>query len=406
MKKSLKRLRATIADNWQLGLVFTITMAAAVGILFYQLGSLLGGLSADEYSLQQQVATNAFNPESLLRNPLYLPYYLMLYLLQLGPFHGPTALRAVGALFGLVGAASFFIILRSWYTQRVALLGTVLFMTSGWFLFSTRTASPESSYLLLLPLIAGAVGLHAQPRSKLAFLSVFLLGPLLLYVPGVTWFLLPTMYIQRATILQSLRLIPTWLSIVSIITAVVMLIPLVAMVAWPAGMTALDNVLVLLGLPQSMPSLAAVLSNLSAIFGQVFFLNNNGPVSAVSKLPWLDITSSVLVLLGIIQFVRHYKLDRTKLLGIIGLLGIALLALGGPVSIVLLLPFVYLVATEGLRWLLELWLQVFPRNPFARGFAVIVVTILVLSIATYQVSRYFIAWSSVPETRALYNKVP
>ena len=405
MKRQLKFLRALVADNWRVWIVVLSGIALVSTLLLFKLGNLVGGLSADEYALQQALATQSFSLDVILRNPLHLPYYLGLYVVQYGPFHGPTTLRFVGALFGLLGAIGFYYILRKWYTLRMAVFGTALFATSSWFLHSARLASPEASYLLLPLLIAGMVHVQARARTHVVLLLVTILGMLTLYIPGLIWFLVPAIILERKVILKSLRLQPLWFKIAIGIVALLLLAPLVFMIAKPYGNLS-DNLLALLGLPQSFPSPLQILKNIGHLLSNIFVYNTQGPIYVAGHLPLLEASTAALSLMGMYRFVVHFRLARTKLIAIVGIFGAILIALGGPVSLVLLLPFLYLLAVEGIKWLLELWLAVFPRNPLARSFGVSLVVLVVLGSCLYHVNRYYLAWGHSTETRAVFNKIP
>lgn len=407
MKRPLKRARAFVLDNWQVGLVILAGSAIAASLLLVQLGSLVSGLSADEFALQQRLANDQITFESLLKNPLFLPYYLGLYLMQWTPFSGPTTVRSIGALFGLMGALGFFYILNKWYTLRIALLGTALFATSSWFLHGARYASPEASYLLLPLLIAAVIALQSKTRSKLTVLAVLLFGLMAFYIPGIIWFLAPAVILQRRTIINALGLQALWFNIAATVLTITMLVPFATMIALNSdGLVALHNALGLLGLPETMPKIMDVLSNIFHNLGNIFAYSTLGPLYSPGHLPWLDVSTAALVLLGSVQFARHYKLDRSKLILVTGVVGLILSSINGPVGLIILLPFLYLLAVEGLKWLLDRWLQVFPRNPFARGFGVSAIVVLVLSTGVYQVNRYFLAWGQAPETQSQYNKLP
>lgn len=384
-----------------------VAIATILFLLLFRLGSLVHGLSESEYTLQQQLAQQSLSGEQILRNPLFLPYYIMMYLMQFSPFHGPTAVRSIGALFGLLGALGFFYILKKWYTGRIAFLGTALLVTSGWFLHTARFASPVSSYLLLPLLIAGVIALQAKARAKWAMLSVIVFGLMALYIPGVIWFIVPALIIQRKTILTALKVQPLWFNIVTATVSAVMLLPLAAMIFWPTANTSMSHsILGLLGLPSSLPTISNVLHAVKDSLGQIFIYNNSGQLYTAGHLAWFDVSTSALFIIGMIQFAKHFGLNRSKIIAIVGSIGFLLHISGGPVPLVILLPFLFLFVVEGLKWLLDVWLAVFPRNPFARSFAVMAVVALVVCVSAYQMSRYYLAWGKAPETRAVFNKLP
>jgi hypothetical protein len=405
MERSTKVVKAWLADNWRVSLVTIAGIGIVATLLLYKLGNLVHGLSASEFDIQQAIAHNTLSLEHIIRDPIGLPYYLGLYIMQLSPFHGPTTVRFVGAVFGLLGAIGFFYILRKWYTLRMAIFGTALFATSSWFLHASRFASVEASYLLLPLLIAGVVHIQSKARSHLVLLLVTILGLFSLYIPGMIWFLVAAVFLQRHVIFRSLKLQPIWFRVTIALIALILLAPLVIMIVAPIG-EASSNILSLMGLPTQIPSFAQIIKNIAHLLGNIFVYNTQGPVFVPGHLPLLDAATGALVLIGLFQFIMHFKLARTQLIAIVGLFGTLLISLGGPVSLVLLLPFLYLLAVEGLKWLLKRWLQIFPRNPFARSFGVTIVAVLVLATCAYHINRYYLAWGHNPETRQVFNKLP
>jgi hypothetical protein len=405
MERPLKVFRAWLTDNWRLLLTILIGIGSVSFLLLFKLGSLVHGLSDSEFALQQGIAHNSLSLQHLVRDPINLPYNLGLYIMQFSPFSGPTTVRLTGAVFGLLGAIGFFYILRKWYTLRMAIIGTTLFATSSWFLHAARYASPEASYLLLPILIAGVIYIQSKARKHLVLLLVTILGLLSLYIPGMIWFLLAALFLQRHVIFRSLRLQPLWFQLTIGFISIVLLVPLVAMIVWPLGEST-QNILSLMGLPTHLPSMIVVLKNIAHIIGNIFIYNVQGPLYVPGHLPLLSAATGALAVIGLVQFILHFRLARTQLIVLVGLLGTILISLGGPVALVLLLPFLYLVVIEGLKWLLERWLQVFPRNPLARGFGVGMVIILIGATSFYHLNRYYLAWGHSPETRAVFNKVP
>lgn len=409
MKKTLKRARAFVLDNWLMGLVLLACALVAGSLLAVKLGSLTGGLSDSEYYIQQLVAQDKLSLEVIIRAPIDFPYNLALYLLSFTPFTGPTGVRAISAVFGLMSIAGMFYIFKSWYTVRIAVLGTTLYATTSWLLHTARYADPSANYLLLPLLVAAMIALQSKQRSKMAISAAIIFGISALYIPGVIWFLIPAIYIKRRVLITALKLQPVWYKISLSFITLTMLMPLVIMLLKPIpGMaSASQNIMTLIGLPKSsLNSPLDMISTLKDKLSDIFAYSTAGPIYAPGHLPWLDVCTIVLVLLGTAQFIKHWRLDRSKLIGLLLLLSILLIAMGGAVSSVILLPLLFLLAVDGLRWLLSVWLEVFPRNPFARGFGLSMIILIVLSTSVYQVNRYFLAWGQAPETHAVFDNTP
>lgn len=408
MQRKIKHIRAFILDNWKVVLLATVTIGLLGLILIFKLGSLVGGLSRSEYQLQQLIAHDGLGLGMIARDALFLPYNFMLYLLQFTPFTGPTGVRSTGVLFGLLGAAGMFYIFRTWYTTRVAMLGTTLFATSSWFIHTARFADPAASYLLLPLLVAAMIALQSKVRSRLAIAAVVIFGMAMMYLPGAILFIIPALVIKRKVVIASLKAQPLWYKIVLGFIATTMLIPLALTLIKPLPDTStLANTLSLIGLPGTdLHGLTAMIAHLRDSLASIFVYSGSGALYTPGHMPWFDICTSVLAIIGAVQFARYWKLHRSKLIGIAALLSIILIALGGAVSSVVLLPFLFLFVVEGLKWLLETWLEIFPKNPFARSFAIIMICFLTASIVSFHINKYYLAWARAPETRQVFNNTP
>ncbi len=404
MKHLWKQTKAGVADNWRVWLLVGAVVASVVLALTYQLGSLTGQASATEQQIVGRVTDNSIAITDVFKNAVYLPYQLAVYLMQFTPLDSLGAVRAISGAFGLLGLAGFFYVLSKWYTLRIAVLGTLLFASSSWFLHTARFADPAASYLLVPLLIAGVVALQSKTRPRWMLLLITLLGLSVAYVPGLLWFLVPAIVLQRRIILDNLSLQPLWFKSTVAIMTIIMLVPLGFTVFFASELGSTNSLLSLLGIPSSFETLDDFFKTGAITISNMFAYSKAGPLYSAGHLPWLDAAASLLVAIGLYQFVRHFRLDRTKLLILVGVNGLVLIALGGSVAPVLLLPFVYLLAVEGLKWLLDSWLQVFPRNPVARSFGITLTVMVVCIIATYQTQKYFLAWGGSPETHAVFNQ--
>lgn len=379
-------------------------MAVTTLAVTYQLGSLSGQASGTEQMIVNRVSEQNISLTETLKNSVYFPYQIATYLLQFTPFDTLGSVRAISGAFGLLGLAGFFYVLRKWYTLRMAILGALLFVSSSWFLHTARFADPAASYLLIPLLIGGVVALQSRTRPRWMLLLVTLLGFSVAYIPGLLWFLIPAIALQRKILFGSLNLQPIWFKVTIGIMTLAMLVPLAFTIYFASESSSSNSLLSLLGLPGSFETLTAFFKTAGITISNIFIYSRSGPIYSAGHLPWLDAATSLLVAIGLYQFVRHFRLDRTKLLTLVGVVGLVLIATGGSVAPVLLLPFVYLLAVEGLKWLLDSWLKVFPRNPVARGFGITITILVVLIIVTYQTQKYFLAWGGAPETHAVFNQ--
>lgn len=373
--------------RWQPLALFGSLFAILGAALYWKLDSMLLGYNQAELDTYQQ----SLGLSGLLDNPLHAPLLLLLRgLLFIDPGN-LLITRIASALFGLGVLAAFCWLLKRWHGNRVALIGTALFGLSAWFLHTARLGTPEV-------LMYGAFALTAcgfwlkQSRKAIALAACFGLTIVLLYVPGMVWFITAGVIWQWKTIDQALK---RHLVIVSFggLALFAALTPLV----WAIYK---DTSLLMpwLGLPNEWPNLITVAKNLLAIPYNLFVANNASAATWLGKAPILDVFSGAMFVVGCYVYLKRLRLSRTPLIITMLVVGIILAALGGPVSIGVIAPFVYLVAAAGAGYLLYQWFNVFPRNPIARGLGVFAFTVVLCLALAYHLNHYFIGWPQATAT--------
>jgi 4-amino-4-deoxy-L-arabinose transferase-like glycosyltransferase len=390
----MKKLRV-LAARYSLPTLWSAVAAfSMVVVLGFRLGYLVAGYSASEVAAVRGILTY----QAILENPLYLPHKVGQFLVHFVST-SPLYMRSVSVVFGLASVFLFYKLVSKWNTQRVAILSTVLFALSSWFLHITRMATPEVILLGTLLFMLTGNWLRITRRRSLALLVLLATVSLAIYIPGMIWFLIACAIWQRKRILKELQHISWPIITLGILGSLVALAPLIY-----ALVKDIDLYRPLLGLPAQWPTPLEFLKNLANVPMAVMFRGSENPESWLGKLPILDLFSLAMFLLGLYASIRRYKLDHVKLFGGILVLGSILVALGGPVTLTLLLPVIYLIIASGIGFLLNEWMIVFPRNPLARGIATSLVSIAVLMAVFYHVSHYFIAWPNAPATKAVYGQ--
>lgn len=395
MKKVVALL--PVEDFWGPFLTAVCCMVLVVGLLTFKLGTLTPGFTDAE--VQQR--TSAATLEVIRENPLHVHQKIGQFaLLQLGN-KGPAAMRITSAFVGFTAIVCMFIILKNWYTPRIAVLGTFLFATSSWLLHASRMATPDINFTLPLLLFVGGIWLHQRKFIMFAAVLTFATAVLLIYIPGMVWLLIPAIVWQRKLLRHTFRhLNPSQQMGVTLI-AIVGLAPLTWALAFDRGLIA-----TWLGLPEVWPGPLTYIKNIALVPIEIFFRGPNDPVYGIGRLPILDAFTGFMVCLGLFASFFHLSLDRTKIIIGTVVVGTLLIALDGPVKIAVLIPVVYLLAVAGIALLLQQWFTVFPRNPVARTLGVLLVSAAVLLSSYYHISRYFIAWPNVPATKAVFNERP
>lgn len=381
------------ADMWRPLLGTLGLLSVALVLLTFRLGTLTPSLSQPEVESR----TESRSVRTIVSNPLHIHQKTGQYLMQKAGQTHASAMRLPGVIVALTVVIAMYSLLKLWYTRRIAVLGSLLVVTSSWFLHVSRLATPGINYTLPFVFAIGGVWLMKKRPSLIGGVLLAFVATTLIYVPGMIWLLIVGVLWQRHTIKHYLKRMPLpWKTALSL-ASLLCLLPLI----W--AFTRHPNlILTWLGLPETMPSLPGYVRNFVDIPVRLFIRNEADPIYGLGRLPLLDAFTGAMTLLGLFASYFHLRLDRTKLVLGAAVIGSVLVAFGGPVSISILLPSVYILAAGGIALMMQQWLTVFPRNPFARWLGIVLVTTAVCMASFYQGSRYFIAWAKSPETRAVF----
>ncbi|MGI0134550.1 MAG: hypothetical protein ACREBW_06305 [Candidatus Micrarchaeaceae archaeon] len=378
--------------------------ATAAGLLvasalLFRLGSLAPHLT---YSEQLSLASDNGLREIFLVNPLSLPLKLLQWLTTFAPVdHAAFIGRLPGVLLGLIAFYIFIYISRRWYGLRSTLFGAVLFATSAWFLHVARFAGTDILYLTaVLSLLAVHVGLHDHRNRALMFYGWLVVNLVLLFVPGFVWL------VAISALLQWRTLIAAWQHLGSlwnrlgwqILTLAGISGLVYTFIKHPALMRTWA------GLPDHFAAWQAVLRHIGESFAALAYNAPVNPQLWVGHLPLLDIFVLGLIVLGILFYVRHWRAQRTLLLFTYLLASGILAGLGGTVSLSILMPVAYLIATAGTAYGLHFWLRMFPRNPVPRGIGIALAGCLVLVTVFYNLKLYYEVWPHSPDTQRIQSQ--
>lgn len=394
----MKKVRAItpFADIWRPILIALVGIIFVGGLLSYRLGSLTPGLSQAEVSIVNQSSS----AEQIISNPLHLPQKAGQLILSKVGYDSIAAKRAPNIIIGLMTIFAMFVLLKNWYSTRVASLGTILFASSSWFLHTTRVASGDINFMFPLILLAAGSYLYKGRYILLASLAALMSIGLMLYIPGMIWPVLGILIWRRKLV----KKINSRISLVWRIVGLILLAIGIAPLVW-AFVHDSSLLRTWLGLPEFLPDgVKQYLLNVINTVASIFILRQENAALGVGRLPLLDIFTTGMAILGSYAMLVQLGLDRARLLVSIMVFGVLVVALSGPVSISFLLPFVYLLAAGGIALMLQKWFTVFPKNPAARLLAIIFISLAVSISAYYNLTRYFIAWPNTTETKQTFDK--
>lgn len=399
MKTKLSSLRSHLPESsdvrWQLVIVAGLAAALLTVLYLFRLGSLVPAGSAEQYNLIQNSGIS-----SLISQPLLLAYDLPAYLLQQLPGDPLLMARLASVAVAAVSIGLFYLLARRWYGLVNGLLLGSLFAASSWMLHNGRYAAGYITLtLLVLALLNLAVWANSSEHSgKLAVAYAFGLS-LAIFTPGGIWFFVALMALTWKTMRSHLTAAPAnWLLGSILVAAAGISATALSVVRDP------DVVRQIAGLPAVWPGLID-LGKQAALSLSAFVARGPAtPETWLAHTPILDIASAVMLVVGIIFYLRHFTNPRTRLLAAFACIGAILTAINGAAGLHFLVPIVYLVLGGGISYITHQWKKVFPRNPIARVTAASAIGLLALAMVSFHTQRYFVAWRYSPETVQAYKQ--
>jgi len=358
----------------------------------------LQNVGPPNYAIESTQSLGIESGSALKDNILFAPHKIFGYLLLKLDISNAVSLRLVSVAAVLIALVLFFLLIKQWFSWRVAVLSTALLATSSWVLLVGRFAAHESMMLVTLPafLYLGSL-LKERKNDRLLPLLTFV-SVSCLYVPGVWIIAIFGMAILAPNIRLAWRRQDRKGKTIWGLSGLIPLTPLVygllnvsTLKVWLIGWT-------------SGAGLEAFQNNIRYLPSQLFVNGIPNSTLWLFKTPILDVATVVLAVIGAYYLLRdiRYPMRRITIVSL-SVLVVILIGLFGVFYISLLLPLIYIFAAAGITFLLDQWFQIFPNNPFARSFGLILVSLLVLMICTYHVARYHYVWPRAESSRSVFK---
>ncbi|MDB5176474.1 MAG: conserved rane protein of unknown function [Candidatus Saccharibacteria bacterium] len=355
-----------------------------------------GGLSGAEVKNFVQTSSMDLQNISTLAIP-NLPFYAA-QRLSLELF-GPTefAFKLPSLICAFIAGIGAVLLLRRWFRPNIAVLATVIMITTGQFLYVAQSGVASITYIMWsVWLLLTATMITSSPRHKRFWkILFFIVVPLSLYTPLSVYLVLA---IASAGLLHPhVRYVVRRMSRIHllffILGSIIIAAPLVYLVIKNPTLGA-----TLLGAPDKWPP--DVLANGATLLQQ--YLNFVTPQSGTLIMPILGLGSIALIILGAWQLfkIRYTARSYTLTAWIILLIPVLLI---NPTFISVTFVPLLLVLASGLSFLLRYWYRLFPKNPYARFVGVVPLTILVGGLVISGLDRYFDGYRYDPETTSSFN---
>jgi hypothetical protein len=355
-----------------------------------------GGITTAE--MESVVTSNAlsidsFQPTTIVNLPYHLLQRASIELLGVSTL----SIKLPSLILGAFAILGMFILLRSWFRRNVAVITTILVITTGQLLFVAQNGTAGILYLLWsVWLLVAATMVSRQAKSTTLWkIVLFGVGALSLYTPLSLYIVLALL---SATVLHPhLRFLVRRLSrpklAIAGVCALILVAPLIyALVRQPS------LVLTLLGIPSTIPD---VWGNAVTLLKQYFDFVT--PSSSTLMTPMYGLGSMALIILGIFRLVTTKYTAQSYLISAWIILLLPVLLINPSFTSVSFLPILLLMAM-GMNALISNWYSLFPRNPYARIAGLIPLAVLIGGMVFTGVDRYTYGYLYDPNTASNFSK--
>lgn len=389
----MKKLLDVLKQYWLLLLLGVGLAIIAYLLLFRSLGTLPGGYSPHEAVSQAKAASL----RTIARNPVNAPYELLIWAsLKLG-YHSLLATRLAAVTIAIAAAGLFYWIVLHWYSKRIAIISTILFVGSSGYLHIARYGTALILQMATLALI-GCVWLYQRARQeRTVTYCIAVLLAIFAYIPGMLWFQILGLIVLRKDIVKLFQRLGSKHTTAILALYLVLITP----IFWGAAHN-IHTLLPILGLPSHMPTLSTLIDNKLLLIKALVYRGYYPSDYWLYGAPLLTVAEAIFFMAGLFQLCKRPMATVNYWLAAALLISAGLVILGGGATIAMLIPLIYLVIAGGIYYLLNQWLNVFPRNPIARNTGVILLCLTVMFSVYYHFRAYYIAWPRAPETEQVY----
>ena len=383
--------------RWRYVIGYTLIGLLLAGLLLFAGLFLPGGLSNSEMNSAVRSASLSFSDPSTLA-VTNLPYYA----LQAGIFAvfgiSVFTIKLPSLILALFSAIGLVLLLRRWFKPNIAVLASLIAISTGQFLFIAQSGTPSVLYIFWpIALLLLGTQITRVKKFRLLWKVLFAItAALSLYTPLSIY---PLIAIVLAIVLHPhLRNVVRRLSKVRIASVSLLFLLLIAPLVWLITISPQLG-LTLLGAPSSWPPDLG--SNAFTVLRQYFLFWEPSTTSVMT--PVFGLGSAILIGLGVYRLVRTRETTRSYLIILWIVCLLPVLLLNPNFTTVTFVPSVLMLAA-GLTSLISYWYRLFPLNPYARIVGLIPIVILVTALVITGLARYVYGYHYSPQVAPLFSK--
>lgn len=360
---------------------FAVALASMLLIAGFYLP---GGLNESE--VRSALVSDGLNPAALFSlrpdELIYLPYRL----LQAGTISlfgiSILGIKLPSIILGFVSAIGILYLLNLWYRRNVAIVTAMIAVTMNQFLLSAQAGQAGIMYIFLttMVLIAASMIARRSAYAKLWLIAGFVLAGISLYMPLNIYMLIAlalTGLIHPHARHMIVRRAPKGTVALGVVLFGVIISPLVI-----GAIKDLDILWTLLGFADGIGNLgtnAALLAQQYTTFAE--------PTSSSTITPVYGLGLVMLIGVGLYRLFSAKYTARSYIISFWLLFLIPLVCLNPAFVSITFIPVLLLIALA-IDYLIWSWYRLFPKNPYARVFGLLPLSVLVLGLVVSSIDRY------------------
>jgi len=360
----------------------------------WRLGTLVSGYSISEIT----TIRSSSSLSTIKNNPINAPHKLLQFVFQHFGHHGAIWMRSVSVFFAFIFFVSLFLILKKWFGNFIAFLGTTLLAATPWVVLIARSATADIMWLCPVLVIFGYAFLAKSQRwQSLAWLGLMFCLVVAIYTPGLVWFMIAAFALGWRQILDLINRTNFTAAVTGLVMFMLLVTPLgYGFYLHPSLIK--DWLLV----PHSIPALLILAKQAGWALASLAYRAKQHSNYMLGRMATLSITQSILALVGIYAMGKSAKRELFALLTLLAISLVAVSLNANPILMTLCLPALAIFDAAALRFLHLKWLRVFPLNPLPKTFAAVLISMLVFFQAGYALRYSLAAWPHSIETRKAY----
>jgi hypothetical protein len=382
--------------RWRYVFGYTLLALLYIGAIIVSALHIPGGLSQAEIDMVNTTNHLNFSIEGIAVTNLPFHLLQLLFFKLFGV--SLLTIKAPAVILSIASSVAIFFLLKRWFKPSTTILSLLIMATTGQFLFIGQSATVGILYIFYtaLTLLFATLILQKAQNASIWRISLAITTALSLFTPYFWYINLGLLIIaflhpHPRYFLISRKHRKSWIVPFSILFVMVCGINFLCY----KSRALFYN---LIGINSLSFDIVANLRTLYYTYIRIF-----PSVVGNQITPIMDINAMVLIGLGLFRSFQKISSARSFMIWSWLILALALLIFQPSLTPIIIIPLFILLAV-GLESLMNMWYGLFPRNPYARGTGLVLISMLIIVMAVGGSFRYIDGYRYFPEAVSRFNK--